>query len=129
MASVPAFIATPRVEAVSVSTANTATDGTGTITTLITGAASGTRVLEIDVKCAATSAAALVNIFVSTDSGTTWKLFDAVTVTAVTMSNTAASFRGVVLYDSLILASAAHRLGVTTTIAQSTNVIALGGDL
>ena len=129
MATAPAFIGTGRTTTVNVAAANTATDGTGTITTLITGAATGTRVLEINVKCAATSAAALVNLFISTDSGTTWRLFDAVTVTAITQSNTVASFRSTLLYESLILADATHSIGVTTTIAQSTNVIALGGDL
>jgi hypothetical protein len=32
-------------------------------------------------------------------------------------------------YANLLLASSAHRIGFTTTIAQSTNMIALGGDL
>ena len=129
MASSPAFIATGRVAAVNVATANTATDGTGTIASLIAGVAAGTRVNEIDVKCAATSAAAQINLFISSDTGSTWKIFDSVTVTAVTQSATVAGFRGSASYTNLILPSAAHIIGVTTTISQSTNVVALGGDL
>lgn len=129
MASTPAFIAIPRIELASVSAANTAIDGSGIITPLISGGATGTRVLEIDVKLAATSAAAVVNIFLSTDSGTTWKLFDAVAVTAITVSNVLTGFRGVLMYDALVLPSAAARLGFATTIAQATNVVVLGGDL
>jgi hypothetical protein len=129
MAANPAFISTPRLASVNVATANTAIDGTGTITPLITGAAAGTRVLEIDVQCAATSAAANVSIFISTDGGTTFRLFDQIAVTAATASNTVKANRNVTAYTNLVLPSTSHVLGVTTSISQSTNVIALGGDL
>lgn len=129
MASNPSFLSTARYAAVNVSTANTAIDGTGTITSLLTGVAAGTRVLEIDVQCAATSAAALVNIFISADSGTTWRLFDQITVSAATASNTVKANRNFVSYTNLILPGTTFVLGVTTSISQSTNVIVLGGDL
>lgn len=129
MASTPEFVKTPRIEVVNISTANTAIDGTGTVTPLIQGATGGTRVLEIVAKGAATTAAANVNIFLSVDSGTTWRLFDTISVTPVTSANTTATFRARATYTNLLLASSTQRLGVTTSIAQSTNVIALGGDL
>jgi hypothetical protein len=128
MATNPAFIGTPRLAVASLSAANTAIDGTGTITSLITGAATGTRVLEINMQCSATSAAANVNIFVSTDSGSTWTLFDQIAVTAATSSNTVKANRNIATYTNLILVDATYRLGVTTTIAQATRVYALGGD-
>jgi hypothetical protein len=129
MATTPAFIGTGRAASVNVSAANTATDGSGSITTLISGAAGGTRILEVTAKCAATSAAAVVNIFLSVDSGTTWRIFDSIAISAITQSTTTAGFKSSILYDTLLLADTTHRLGVTTTIAQSTNVFALGGDL
>lgn len=129
MATSPSFIGTPRMGSASVSTANTAINGTGTITTLITGAASGTRILEITAQCAATSAAALVNIFISTDSGTTWSLFDQISISAATVSNTVKGNRNTSVYSNLILPSTTHRIGIATTITQNTNVFALGGDL
>lgn len=129
MASNPQFINTPRIAIANTASANTAIDGTGTITTVISGAAGGTRVLEIDVKLAATSAAAQINLFLSIDSGTTWYVFDSITVAAATVSTTTASNRTSRTYANLLLASSAHRVGFTTTIAQSTNVFALGGDL
>lgn len=129
MASTPEFIKTPRIEVVNLSAANTAVDGTGTVTTLIQGAAGGTRVLEIVAKGAATTAAANVNIFLSVDSGTTWRLFDTISVSAVTSANTTPTFRGRTTYSNLLLSGSTHRIGVTTSIAQSTNVVALGGDL
>lgn len=129
MAVNPQFINTPRIAMANVATANTAIDGTGTITEVIAGATGGTRVLELVVKLAATSAAAQVNLFLTTDGGTTWRCFDSITVAAATVSTTVASNRTSRTYSNLVLASSSHRVGFTTTIAQSTNVIALGGDL
>lgn len=129
MAQNPNFISTARIGVASVSTANTNIDGTGTITSLITGAAAGTRILEIDTQCSATSAAALVNIFLSTDSGSTWTLFDQITISSATVSNTVKGNRNFTLYNNLVLPNASHVLGVTTTISQATRVYALGGDL
>lgn len=129
MATAPNFISNPRLEQVNVSSANTAIDGTGTIATLMTGAAAGTRVLEINAQCAATSVAGLVNIFLSLDSGSTWRLFDQISIAAATVSTSVKGNRNLATYTNLVLPSSSARLGVTTTIAQSTNVIAMGGDL
>ena len=129
MASTPEFVKTPRIEVVNIATANTATDGTATVTFLIQGASGGTRVLELVAKGAATTAIANVNIFLSVDSGTTWRLFDTISVSAVTSGNATPTFRGRVTYTNLLLSGTTQRIGVTTTIAQSTNVVALGGDL
>lgn len=129
MASTPQFINTARIAMANTATANTAIDGTGTITEVIQGVTGGTRVLELVVKLAATSSAGLVNLFLTTDSGTTWRHFDSIAVSAATVSTTVASNRTSRTYTNLLLASSSHRVGFTTTIAQSTNVIALGGDL
>jgi hypothetical protein len=129
MAQAPAFISTPRLASASVSTANTAIDGSGTITSLITGVAAGTRILEINTQCTATSAAALVNLFISLDSGTTWRLFDQIAVSAATSSTTVKANRNASSYSNLILPSASAQIGFTTTITQATQVFALGGDL
>jgi hypothetical protein len=129
MANTPSFIGTPRLSTVNVSTANTAIDGTGTITELIVGASTGTRVLEINAQATATTAAALVNIFITTDGGSTWRLFDQITISAATPSNTVKGNRNIATYANLVLPNANTRLGVTTSISQSTNVIALAGDL
>lgn len=129
MATNPSFISTPRIGRASLSAANTALDGTGTITELIAGVAAGTRILQIDAQCAATSAAALVNLFLSDDSGSTWTLFDQISIVAATVSNTVKANRNFIAYTNLILPSTTWRMGCTTTIAQATRVYALGGDL
>ncbi len=114
---------------VSLSAANTALDGTGTIPTLIIGAAAGTRILEIAAQCSATSAAALINLFISTNSGSSWTLFDQITISAATVSNTVKGNRNFTTYTNLILPDASTYIGCTSTIAQATRVYAMGGDL
>jgi hypothetical protein len=130
MAASPAFISTPRIGRLSLSTANTATDGTGTINDLIVGVAAGTRVLSINVQGTATTVAALVNIFLW--DGTQWDLFDQVTITATTGSNTVKGYRLVTAYTDLVLPSTSHKLGATISVAPSSGtvrVLAFGGDL
>lgn len=130
MAASPAFISTPRIGRVSLSTANTATDGTGTINDLITGVSAGTRVLSINVQGTATTVAALVNIFLW--DGTQWDLFDQITISATTGSNTVKGYRLVTAYTDLVLPSASHKLGATITVAPTTGTVrvtAFGGDL
>lgn len=130
MAASPAFVSTPRIGRCSLSTANTATDGTGTITDLITGVAAGTRVLSINVQGTATTVAALVNIFLW--DGTQWDLFDQITISATTGSNTAKAYRLVTAYTDLVLPSASHKLGATITVAPTTGTVRVtvfGGDL
>lgn len=129
MATTPNFTSTPRVGSVNVSAANTARDGSGTITTLLIGAAAGTKVTSISAQATVTTAAGMVRIFLSTDGGTTWRLFDELAIAAATVSASVKGTRIRASYDDLILADANHRLGCTTHNAESINVIALAGDL
>lgn len=129
MASAPQFINTPRIAIVNFGTANTAIDGTGTITEVIAGASGGTRVLEIVVIGAASTVAGRVHLFLTTNSGTNWRIYDSINITAATPSATVSPFRSSRLYANLLLADSTHRIGFTTTIAQSMNVHAFGGNL
>lgn len=129
MATSPSFISTPIIAAVTLSASNTNIDGSGTITTVATGAVTGTRVLEIVVQCAQTSSSALVNLFITTDSGSTWRLFDQISVNPATVSGTDKAFRSSVSYSNLVLRDSTYSIGATSTIAQNTNVIAFGGNL
>jgi hypothetical protein len=130
MATSPAFISVPRIGRCSLSTANTATDGTGTITDLITGVAAGTRVLSINVQGTVQTVASLVNIFLF--DGTQWDLFDQVTITATTGTNTVKGYRLVTAYTDLVLPTASWKLGATLTVVPTSGtvrVLAFGGDL
>jgi hypothetical protein len=127
MATSPSFAVTPRIGGVSISTQDTSLTAPTNFGTVITGVAAGTRVAELVVKCAATSAAAIVRVFLH--DGSTYFLFDEVTISAATSSNTVPATRVTRTYDNLILPSSSWSVRVTTTIAQATHVTALAADL
>ena len=127
MAASPVFAVTPRMTAVSIATADSSYTAPTNVGTLITGASTGTRVAEIVVKCAATSAAAIVRIFLY-DGSTYWH-FDEVTIAAATGSATVQQTRVSTTYNNLILPSASWSVRVTTSVSQATHVTALGADL
>lgn len=127
MADSPAFAVTPHLAAVNVATANTNRDGTGTVATLITGAATGTRIAEIVVQARVTTTAGMVRLFLY--DGTTYRFFDEVAIAAATASGTVKATRVSTLYNNLILPSASWSIVVSTHIAESIDVIAFGADL
>jgi hypothetical protein len=127
MAVSPSFAATPRIGNVSIATAEASYTSPTNFGTLITGASTGTRIAEIVVKNAATSSAAIVRIFLH--DGTTYWLFDEVTIAAATGSATVQQTRVSTSYNNLILPSASWSIRVTTSVSQATHVTALGADL
>jgi hypothetical protein len=127
MATNPVFAVTPRIGAVSVATADSSYTAPTNVGTLITGASTGTRIAEIVVKNAATSAAAIVRVFLH--DGSTYWLFDEISVSAATGSSTVQQNRVSTTYNNLILPSASWSVRVTTSIAQATHVTAFGADL
>jgi len=127
MAASPVFAVTPRIGSVSIATAEASYTAPTNFGTLITGASTGTRISEIVVKCAATSAAAIIRIFLH--DGTTHFLFDEITVAAATGSATVQQTRVINTYNNLILPSASWSVRVTTSVTQVTHVTALGADL
>lgn len=131
MAAEPAFAVTPRIASVNVATANTNRDGTGTVTTLITGAATGTRIAEIVCQAKVTTTAGMVRVFLhdATGGGSTYYLFDEVSIAAATVSATVKGTRQSVLYANLVLPNDNWSVRVSTHNAESTDVTALGADL
>ena len=127
MAANPVFAVTPRITSVTVSTAEASLTAPTNFGTVITGAASGTRIAEIVVKCAATSTAALVRIFLH--DGTNYYLFDEIAIAAATSSASVATTRVSTSYNNLVLPSSSWTVRATTTVAQATAVTALGADL
>lgn len=127
MAISPAFAAVPRIGSVSIATADSSYTTPTNVGTLITGASTGTRIAEIVVKNAATSSAAIVRIFLH--DGSTYWLFDEVTIAAATGSATVQQTRVSTSYNNLVLPSASWSVRVTTSVSQTTHVTALGADL
>jgi len=125
----PVFELTPVDWIVQVSAANSALNGTGTISDLGTGGTSGTRIDAIRVHAATVTTAGMVRIFVK--SGGTSYLVKELPVSAVTPSATQDAFeREWVRNDGLpvVLLSSGQILQVTTEKAETFNVQAIGGD-
>lgn len=129
MATDPKFASTPRFEVARVAAANTNHDGSGTIVSIITGVAAGTKVTSLTIISEVTNAAGMVRIWSTLDAATTWRLFDEIPIAAVTVSASVAGNRIVRTYADLILRNASHQLGVTTHNAEAFVVHAAGGDL
>lgn len=129
MASDPTFTATAKIGAASVSTANTARDGTGTVATVVTAGASGTRIEEIVVKATGDPADSVVTLFLH--DGTTYFLFDEIDLgDPAAASTTVTGYRFSRTYANLVLPSDwSLRAAVTVALTSGVlNVFALGGD-
>lgn len=129
MATAPAFAATPQVATVPVVTANTTRDGSGTIATLMTAGASGTKVEEIRIKADNDPADSIVVIYLY--DGSNYAVFD-----EFDMGNPAAATATVTAYgesrtyENLILKSGwSLRASITAALtAGEINAFAFGGD-
>lgn len=130
MAAAPAFAATPKIGAATVSTANTNRDGTGTIATVITAGSSGTQIREVVLKATGDPADSVVTLFLY--DGSTYSLFDEVDLgDPAAASTTVTGYRTSVRYDNLFLPSGwSLRAAITVALTSGViNVIALGADL
>ena len=106
MATAPAFASTPRAASALLGAVETNLQVPTTTSTVFTAGASGSKVEEIVVQASmttliATTVAGLVYIFIH--DGTTYNLFDTITVTAITASATVPGFRGSNRYANLFL--------------------------
>lgn len=130
MAANPTYAANPRsIDRATVSAANTNRDGTGTIVTIATGSAAGFKVNEVVTQPTVTTTAGMIRLFISTDSGSTWNLFDEIPVAAATVSASVPGARNSKNYSNLVLTGTTNRLGASTHNAESHQVYALGADL
>ena len=130
MAANPAYASNPRaVDVAAVTVANTNRDGTGTIATIASGSAAGFRVQEVVAQPIVTTTAGMIRLFISTDNGSTWKLFDELPVAAATVSGSVPGARNSKAYTNLILFGTTNKLGASTNNAEAQNVFALGADL
>jgi hypothetical protein len=135
MAASPVYVTTPRIAQGDVTTANTNVDGTGTIATVITAAANGTRIDTLQVKgrvaAGTTQAADTVRIFLH--DGANAKLFMDVAVAAgagpiaaavQNFQSTISMPPGFVLPNGWSIKAATHTGGATATYV----VTAVGAD-
>lgn len=138
LTNTPAWPQKPRCEAVGVATANTNTDGTGTITPVITAGSDGTRVTGLYAGATATVGDTAVRFFLSKTGGASWTYLPHldVLVPAHTLTNATANDGRVAAIDqdnaaSLFDLPANAMLGVTiaVTVAGGQMIaLALGAD-
>lgn len=131
MATTAQYAATPKVGINLLSTANTNRDGTGTIATVFTAGASGSRIDAIDVKATATTTAGMVRLFIH--DGVNARLLTEVPVLANTPSATQPSWEVQLNINSMtqilpLILPTGYSLRASTEKGEAFNVIALGGD-
>jgi hypothetical protein len=131
MAATPAFLGVLRTAVGDVSVANTARDGTGTLVTVVTGVAAGTRILRVDCVATADPADSIVNLFLH--DGTTAHYFDSFDLgNPAAASTTVDAFRSSKRYPNLYLPTTSWSLRASITVALTAGtmkVFAFGGDL
>lgn len=120
MSTTANFFSTPRTAVAQVTTANTARDGTGTIATVITGAASGTRIDDIEINATGTTTAGVIRLFLH--DGTNARLLREILVGAITPSTSVAAFNTRLTDLAIILQNASWSLRASTNNAETFNV-------
>lgn len=129
MASDPTFAATPIVGRAIPAGAETSLTVPTLASTVVTAGSSGTKIEEVVVQANATTVAGLVYLFIF--DGTTYYLFDTLTISAVTASTITAPTRTSKTYNNLTI-PATYSLRASQSISGNTSlldVLALGGNL
>lgn len=133
MATSASFAATPKNGTLTtqLTVANTGRDGTGTLVTVLTAGASGSRIDSIMVQATGTTTAGMIRFFISNDSGTSKRLIGEVPVLAQTASATVPVWRALLtsqnssfLQNGLVLQANAI-LYAATNNAETFNVVLL----
>ena len=125
------YAAVPRLAVGQVSVANANRDGTGTLATIMTAGASGSRIDAIYLKAVGTTTAGMIRLFVH--DGTNARLITEVPVIAVTPGASTPSWEAQLKTNSLsqvlpILLQSGQSLRASTQQGEVFNVMAQGGD-
>lgn len=137
----PIFPLTPKVSWGSVATANSAKDGTGTVVTVFTAGANGSKIDQIKVRALGTNVATALRFFINNGSdnltATNNVLVHEVTVAATTVSETAALVdndititKGLEVAPPIPYLPAGYKINVTigTSVAAGLAVTVHGAD-
>lgn len=126
MGASPVFIAAPKTWLGQVSAANTNRDGTGTLVTIATAGASGSRIDAIEARAAVTTTAGMLRLFVH--DGTNARLWREVSVAAATPSGTVQAWNDELSVPEGLVLPPGWSLRAATHNAEAINVVARGGD-
>ena len=129
----PVFAKTPKIAQATVAAANTNLDGSGTIVTLLTAGVDGAIVTSLKVWGTVTSTAKRINIWISTDGGTTWKLHESGLMAAYTVANTTVQTPITIvdktIPDAAIVLPGNAKVGVTSMVNEAVVATAEYSDL
>lgn len=131
MALNPSYAATPKCGLGQVSVANTARNGTGTLTTVFTAGANGSRIDAIGLKAIAATTAGMIRLFIH--DGVTARLLTEVPVTAATPSATVPAWEVQLNTNTMtqvlpITLPTGYSLRASTEKDETFNLLATGGD-
>lgn len=104
------------------SVANSNLDGTGTVSTVLTGASTGTIINQIIIKATGNTSEGMVRLFI--DDGVNVLLYKEVSVPASVQSAVEQSFQAVIVEDLIL--NSGYILKASTQVANNFNVIANG---
>ena len=129
----PVFAKTPKIAQAAVATANTNLDGSGSIVTLLTAGADGAIVTSLKCWGTVTSTAKRINIWISTDGGTSWKLHESGLMAAYTVANTTVQTPVTIvdktIPDAAIVLPGSAKIGVTSMVNEAIIATAEYSDL
>lgn len=134
----PIYPLTPNQSWGTLTTANTAKDGTGTVTTIFTAGANGARFDSAKVRALGTNVATVMRFFInngganSTPANNT--LFHEVTIAATTLSETSALADTSIYFNGIdlpqVVLKPGYKINVTigTAVASGLAAVGFGGD-
>lgn len=128
----PIFPLTPNVSWATVTTANTAKDGTGTVATVFTAGSNGGRVDYLKVRALGTNVATVIRVFVNNGSTNATAANNTLiidqTIAATTNSETAQLVDNLIQLDLSLPAGYKINVTIGTTVAAGLQVTGVGGD-
>ncbi len=122
----PLFTLTPNIGAITISTANTNRDGTGTLGTVLTSGVNGTRIDRVEIIATGNTTNNVIRLFI--DNGSTKKLEKEILVPLTTPGTLVLTYLGTVNYPNGLVLPSGYFLDASTNAAESYNIIAFSGD-
>jgi len=130
----PIFSLTPKTSwgTTAITTANTAVDGTGTVLSVYTAGSNGSFVQRVRFRPSGTSVQTVARLFINNGSTNATAanniLFDEITLSAITISQTAAQPSFEIPMNFALPAGYVLNVTIGTTVAAGWYVSAIGGD-
>lgn len=122
MALQPQYIGIPKNGVAQVSTANTTLTGAGTLVTVYTAGATGSRIDSLLVQATGTTTAGMVRLFIS-DGTTNHRLIMELPVVAITPAATLPAWSATVNFPKGLVLQATWLLKASTHNAETFNII------